>query len=45
MDLKQHCRDAVEKLTLIIAKKWDTVVSNMLFQWMFVLVGCMAIIL
>ena len=42
MDLKQYCLDAVEKVTLLIAKKWDTPVSNMLFQCP---VGCMAIII
>ena len=29
MDLKQHCLDAALKLMLVIAEKWDTVVSKM----------------
>ena len=29
MDLKQHCLYAAQKLMLLIAKNWDTVVSKM----------------
>ena len=29
MDLKQYCLDAIEKRMLIIAKKLDSMVSNM----------------
>lgn len=36
MDLKQYCLDAIERVMLIIAKKWDTMVSNMSIQYRYV---------
>ena len=36
MDLKQYCRDAIEKVMLVVAKRWDSMVSNMSFQYQYV---------